>query len=445
MTSQAHITDVRVVREATIKYALEDQKYRFISTTMIDTNSPQGTASRAAALDSMQSFVPRMGRHYTNWRNYDRGPNQHRDVSMLSPYIRRRLITEKEVIAAALQEHGPKNAEKFIQEVFWRCYFKGWLERRPQIWTAYVNGLNADLLDLAENPAMREKVQAAECGTTGLECFDGWSQELVNTGYLHNHARMWFASIWIFTFGLPWRLGADFFFRYLLDGDPASNTCSWRWVAGLHTRGKTYEAQAWNISKFTEDRFSPCTSDLQTDLQSLEYQEPHGLPDVMPLRSVTQPDWTVPTAIILTEDDCSLEDVDFATDNICAAAKLTTSHLRSPRDVSEAVATFEAAALCDAARRLKVKQNVETLRADVPTNVVNWVASTGARQVVMPYVPTGPLDDWMTETRFLLQQRGIEIAEHRRDWDALVWPHATAGFFKVKKKIPEILYKSGLL
>ncbi len=68
------------------------------------------------------------------------------------------------------------------------------------------------------------------------------------TGYLHNHARMWFASIWIFTLRLPWELGADFFLRHLLDGDPASNTLSWRWVGGMQTMGKTYLARADNIA-----------------------------------------------------------------------------------------------------------------------------------------------------------------------------------------------------
>ena len=68
---------------------------------------------------------------------------------------------------------------------------------------------------------------------------------------------MWFASIWIFSLGLPWTLGADFFLRHLVDGDPASNTLSWRWVAGLHTRGKTYAARAENIARYTEGRFHP--------------------------------------------------------------------------------------------------------------------------------------------------------------------------------------------
>ena len=68
---------------------------------------------------------------------------------------------------------------------------------------------------------------------------------------------MWFASIWVFTLGLPWQLGADLFYRHLIDGDPASNTLSWRWVCGLHTRGKTYLARVSNILNYTDNRFSP--------------------------------------------------------------------------------------------------------------------------------------------------------------------------------------------
>ena len=68
---------------------------------------------------------------------------------------------------------------------------------------------------------------------------------------------MWFASIWIHTLELQWELGADFFLKHLLDGDPASNTLSWRWVAGIHTKGKMYLADENNIKKFTLDRFKP--------------------------------------------------------------------------------------------------------------------------------------------------------------------------------------------
>ena len=78
--------------------------------------------------------------------------------------------------------------------------------------------------------------------------------ELKKTGYLHNHTRMWFSSIWIFTLDLPWQLG-EFFMKALKDGDPASNTLSWRWTAGLQTKGKNYVAQEWNIKKFTNQRY----------------------------------------------------------------------------------------------------------------------------------------------------------------------------------------------
>ena len=211
------------------------------------------TATRAAGLARLEEFSVRMGRDYAQGRNFDRGLGAHRDVSMLSAYIRRRLITEQEVIATAIKAQGAEASAKFIDEVIWRSYFKGWLEQRPEIWDSYAGGLRQDLAELDADAGLRHAVQAAETAQTGLAYFDSWAAELVETGYLHNHARMWFASIWIFTLKLPWRLGADFFLRNLLDGDPASNTLSWRWVAGLHTRGKPYVAQADNIARLPKN------------------------------------------------------------------------------------------------------------------------------------------------------------------------------------------------
>jgi deoxyribodipyrimidine photo-lyase len=209
--------------------------------------------TRAAGLKRMQDFVPRAGRTYAEGRNSDLGPDRPSAVSRLSPWLRYRLLSEQELCAAVLEQHSLAAAEKYVQEVLWRTYWKGWLEMRPGIWTRF----------LAERDDQRERLrnvralEQAEGGRTGIEGFDDWARELVETGYLHNHARMWFASVWIFTLRLPWTLGADFFLRHLVDADAASNTLSWRWVAGLQTAGKTYLATDDNIARHTGGRFAP--------------------------------------------------------------------------------------------------------------------------------------------------------------------------------------------
>ena len=86
-----------------------------------------GIATRSAGLSALHAFVPAMGKRYENGRNYDHGPGQHSAVSVLSPYICRRLLTEDEVVGAALTAHGPDDARIFVEEVIWRGYFKGGL------------------------------------------------------------------------------------------------------------------------------------------------------------------------------------------------------------------------------------------------------------------------------------------------------------------------------
>jgi len=395
------------------------------------------TPTRAAGLAALQAFVPAMGRRYANGRNTDFGPGRHKAVSMLSPYIRHRLVTEAEVVAAAVAAHGPEGAEKFVQEVIWRGYFKGFLERRPQVWDSYRRGLETDLAVLDLDRRLRRDAQRAMDGQTGLACFDAWAAELVGTGYLHNHARMWFASIWIFTLGLPWRLGADFFLRHLLDGDAASNTLGWRWVAGLHTRGKPYPARADNIATFTAGRFAPRPGDLAEVTEGLEATEPDGLPPVQPLRPVLPPEEGRPSVLLITAEDCRVNDLALAGLDLRGTATLAASHLRSPLAVAEAVTRFEAGALADAA--LRAGASPMPLHADHPDVLVKWALKAGAKQIVTPYIPRGPLFDWMDEARPLLAARDIVLAEWLRDWDRTIWPHATAGFFKVKRQIPRIL------
>jgi deoxyribodipyrimidine photo-lyase len=128
-----------------------------------DTFTPQRPeATRAAGEALMQGFIPRMGKRYAQRRNFDNGPGGHEHVSTLSPYLRRRLVLEREVVEAAVMSHGQEGAEKFVQEVVWRGYFKGWMERRPQIWQSYRAGLEQDLAVLDKDRRLARDVARAE-------------------------------------------------------------------------------------------------------------------------------------------------------------------------------------------------------------------------------------------------------------------------------------------
>ena len=203
--------------------------------------------SRSSALNKLNSFIENDILNYNSKRNFDFGIKNRNNVSCLSPYITHRLITEYETVKKVLLKHPFQKVDKFIQEIFWRIYWKGWLELRPKVWSDFTG----DLKGINEDDNYKKAIN----GETQIKCFNDWVEELKENNYLHNHTRMWFASIWIFTLNLPWQKGAEFFIKNLLDGDAASNTLSWRWVAGLQTRGKHYVAQSWNINKFTNNKY----------------------------------------------------------------------------------------------------------------------------------------------------------------------------------------------
>ena len=165
------------------------------------------TPTRAAGLQRMEAFQSKMGSHYAGKRNHDLGPGDRSNVSALSPWVRHRVLLEEDLARAAVDRFALSTAEKFVQEVCWRTYFKGWLEHRPGVWNDYVAERDRQYERLAHNAGLRSAWEEAIEGRTGIEGFDDWARELIDTGYLHNHARMWFASIWIFTLGLPWELG----------------------------------------------------------------------------------------------------------------------------------------------------------------------------------------------------------------------------------------------
>ena len=207
--------------------------------------------TRIEAKEKLTYFIEEKLINYSKLRNFKTDIKDKSTTSNLSPYITHGILSEKEVIKECLKKHSYITSEKFIQEILWRIYWKGWLELRPQVWKNYLKNLTKLENEFKDN---RKYIQIIE-GNSNIECFNDWIKELKESNYLHNHARMWFASIWIFTFNLPWELGAAFFMKYLYDGDIASNTLSWRWVAGIQTKGKHYLAKEWNIRKFTNEKY----------------------------------------------------------------------------------------------------------------------------------------------------------------------------------------------
>jgi deoxyribodipyrimidine photo-lyase len=388
--------------------------------------------SRAAGLERLSAFVPKAGRAYAAERNYDRGPGRHTSVSALSPYLRVRLITETEILQAVLGRHSAEAVEKFVQEVFWRTYWKGWLEQRPGVWRQYQSALRTRIDDIQTQGGLRAQWEDACTGQTDIECFNAWAQELVSTGYLHNHARMWFASIWVFTLRLPWELGADFFLRHLLDGDPASNTLGWRWVAGLQTIGKTYQATPDNIAKFTEGRFNP-VGQLARNVRPLPALP---VPEPLPIPDLPASDTSKRSGFILHAEDLSPS---FALDRLhpVAACRLMNPSGLSPLRITPHVSMFQTRALADAASRWSERMGGEARLVETATELLDWARENRLEQIVTAYAPVGPVAEVLHK---VAEMPGAPpLVQVRRTYDSAAWPHATKGFFPFKGKIPTLL------
>jgi len=394
---------------------------------------PMTQPTRAEGLARLANFTPLMGRLYSNNRNFDPGPGKPAHVSVLSPYIRHRLITEQEVVAAAIAAHGAEVADKFIQEVFWRSYWKGWLAQRPTVWAEYRARVAAGLQTPPEGYA------AAIAGRTGIACFDAWAAELAGHGYLHNHARMWTASIWIFTLRLPWELGADWFLRHLADGDPASNTLSWRWVGGLQTRGKHYLARAANIAEYSNGRFDP-RGELDEGAAPLPADAPF---ERQPLRPSVRPQPGVPAGLLLTVDDLHPESAFAASPGIdwTAAAFLDAPDARGVLPAGTVARAFRAGALADAGRRWTAASGLQPDHAVAVSVVecVDWARAHGLRQVVAPHACVGPMRPVLDALGPALDAHGIALVQWQRRWDAAAWPHAARGFFNFREHIGKLV------
>ena len=383
--------------------------------------------TRDAGLKRLEAFLPAAANYAERRNHVEPG---HGNVSRLSPWLQKRLLLEEEVEAAVQSRWETAQVEKFLQEVAWRTYWKGWLEHRPEAWDRWRAAVPRLRAEWAGPGARGEDLAAALAGRTDIACFNAWARELRETGWLHNHARMWFASIWIFTLRLPWELGAAFFYEHLLDGDAASNTLSWRWVAGLHTPGKTYLARADNIARYAPGVDAPPPGRLA--------EEPFAIAE-LPLPKVALPSrppgWReaglAPGARLglwmHAEDLCPelgrLGD-----------APLTALFAAWPREVSARagwsplVDAWNRAALADGAARASRHYGCEAQTGE-SKNLADW-ARRERLDAVLAHEPTqGP---WRVEASAAeagLARAGVSLVWIRRGRDDRLWPHATRGFF----------------
>ena len=371
-------------------------------------------ASRAKALNQLNNFVENNLGEYSKLRNFDFGTEKRSNISCLSPYITHGIINEQEVIQKALSKFSFSKNEKFIQEVLWRTYWKGWLELRPTVWADYLIELNQIKNEFKDN---KDYIAAIE-GKTKVDCFNEWVKELKENNYLHNHTRMWFGSIWIFTLELPWQLGAEFFMQHLYDGDAASNTLGWRWVAGVQTQGKHYLASEWNIKKFTNNRFQniklnenapPKVSEKSYQIIKQDFNNPQNIEN---------------KNLLIFENNLSFEITDFKENDFKKIYLVSNKNENRAIKLSEKLEKFKSHLIEDQEQRLK-NQSIDCQIIDISelTNIENYYG----------LYPT------VGENLDFLNSNNLKIDFLYRNLDQLAWQYCNKGFFNFKNYIPKIV------
>src|SRR6056300_936698 len=373
-------------------------------------------ASRAKAIEKLNQFVENNLSEYSKLRNFDFGPDNRSNISCLSPYITHGILNELEIIDKSLKKFSFAKNEKFIQEVLWRTYWKGWLELRPNVWSDYLIELNNLRNEFKDNKGYLDAIE----GKTNIECFNQWVNELKENNYLHNHTRMWFASIWIFTLDLPWQLGSEFFLQHLYDGDAASNTLGWRWVAGIQTQGKHYLASEWNINKFTNNKFKNI---------KLKENEP-------PIDDYTQ--YQIETKIlnnhnpkeneslIIFDNNLGYEECDFV--NLKFANIYLVNNNKREIELSENVIGFKKELLNDQKQRL----DNQSIKAEI----IDISEIPKIKENINVLYPTvGENLDYLTKNC----PNGVNFLY--RLIDQFSWSFCNKGFFNFKNHIPKIITK----
>ena len=373
-------------------------------------------ASRTFAEKKLNSFIDNNLNEYSKLRNFDFGPNKRSNISCISPYVTHGVINEIEIIKKSLKKYSFFKNEKFIQEVLWRVYWKGWLELRPDVWTDFKYSLKKLKKEYENNNKYIEAINAK----TNIDVFNSWVNELKNFNYLHNHTRMWFASIWIFSLKLPWQLGAEFFLQHLYDGDAASNTLGWRWVAGVQTKGKHYIATEWNIKKFTNNRFNniklnenapPVNEDKFYKIISKNFN------NLLP---------TDDRALIVFDNNLSFETSDFVNQKFDKILLVSNDNKNRQIILSEKLIEFKNALIKDQKKRLNERSiNCEIITIEDLLKIKDKIYAL--------YPEVGENLDYLNLNKL------ENISFLYRKIDQYSWKFCNKGFFNFKNYIPKII------
>lgn len=216
---------------------------------------------------------------YGKTRNFTSGA-----VTRLSPYVARGVIDTKTILENIVNRgFSFSQAEKFIQQLAWRDYFQ-------RVWQTRGDSINDDLKNPQGAKYATRLPLAISKGTTGIKSIDESIQFLQQSGYMHNHVRMYVAFMACNLAGYHWRDPARWMYYFLLDGDWGSNALSWQWVAGTFSN-KKYIANQENINHYTN-------SNQRSTFLDYSYEELSRLdaPDHLLAPDFTELSTNLPTA-----------------------------------------------------------------------------------------------------------------------------------------------------
>lgn len=229
------------------------ERMHYIKRTFPDAKGPDLTiAWNGGRLEALKKLNSIDAVNYGKNRNFLNGA-----VTQLSPYLRHGCLTLNETFDSVKKRFGPA-ADKLVFQLAWRDYWR-------QVWQLQGDAIYSEMeppkVAIGHAPLTDDITQ----GKTGLPCIDSFVNDLLTTGYVHNHARMWLASYIVHHRKIDWRAAADWFEKHLLDGDTASNHLSWQWVTSTFS-SKPYFFNKEGLGRYTGEKYcSGCKVDCPFD------------------------------------------------------------------------------------------------------------------------------------------------------------------------------------